>query len=315
MHRLTGLKQAATMSSPNTPKDLIRLTDSDNPDGHHRTPGDTLLPLSATEKVVDALNRVQESEGSPIDKTRRLLADLRPLLGRDADVELVLQNEVERDPAPRVIERVFVGPTFDRIEPRPHEQVQELLDASRPAAQKIVPVALSRLRRPVTFVVGQDIPDREWFEDIRKRFLEPVGWADVLCSLWAAGNDRLLTLGVLQRIGEPPHDAETRRRASLILRAAAPFVVTELFGSLEQPGDSPHTLMENRQLSDRQGDVLVLLLRGMSEKEVARELGVSTHTVHTHVKKLYSEFEVSSRGELLARFIDQKVLEMIQEPT
>ncbi len=66
--------------------------------------------------------------------------------------------------------------------------------------------------------------------------------------------------------------------------------------------------LEGRELSDRQRDVLVLLLRGHSEKEAARDLGVSTHTVHTHVKRLYGEFNVSSRGELLALFIDRRIL-------
>jgi LuxR family maltose regulon positive regulatory protein/serine/threonine-protein kinase PknK len=81
----------------------------------------------------------------------------------------------------------------------------------------------------------------------------------------------------------------------------------------EQPPEvdsDPNALLEGKDLSGRQTDVLHLLLRGMSEKEVARELGVSSHTVHTHVKKLYTQFNVSSRGELLAQFVDQRVLKL-----
>ncbi|MEM1012972.1 MAG: LuxR C-terminal-related transcriptional regulator [Planctomycetota bacterium] len=56
-------------------------------------------------------------------------------------------------------------------------------------------------------------------------------------------------------------------------------------------------------LTPRPREVLDRLLAGDSEKEVARHLGISPHTVHDHVKLLYKTFDVASRGELLARFI------------
>jgi DNA-binding CsgD family transcriptional regulator len=45
------------------------------------------------------------------------------------------------------------------------------------------------------------------------------------------------------------------------------------------------------------------LLEGHSEKEVATSLFLSPHTVHDHVKFLYRHFGVTSRAELLAKFI------------
>jgi pSer/pThr/pTyr-binding forkhead associated (FHA) protein len=55
-----------------------------------------------------------------------------------------------------------------------------------------------------------------------------------------------------------------------------------------------------RSLSDAQRKVLRLLLQGASEKEAAAELGLSYHTVHTHVKEIHRELGVRSRGELMA---------------
>jgi DNA-binding CsgD family transcriptional regulator len=46
--------------------------------------------------------------------------------------------------------------------------------------------------------------------------------------------------------------------------------------------------------------VLALLADGHSEKQVARDLGISPHTVHGHVKALHRRLGVSSRAELLA---------------
>lgn len=39
----------------------------------------------------------------------------------------------------------------------------------------------------------------------------------------------------------------------------------------------------------------------MSEKEIAFDLGVSTHTAHDHVKAIHRVLGVRSRGELLMR--------------
>jgi DNA-binding CsgD family transcriptional regulator len=50
--------------------------------------------------------------------------------------------------------------------------------------------------------------------------------------------------------------------------------------------------------------VLDELLAGRSEKEVAAKLCLSTRTVHKYVEKIYRVFSVSSRGELMALWID-----------
>jgi DNA-binding CsgD family transcriptional regulator len=44
------------------------------------------------------------------------------------------------------------------------------------------------------------------------------------------------------------------------------------------------------------------LCSGLSEKQIAKLLGLSQHTVHNYVKELHRHFGVSSRGELLARW-------------
>ena len=56
-------------------------------------------------------------------------------------------------------------------------------------------------------------------------------------------------------------------------------------------------------LPPRMRQTLLHLLHGDSEKQVAIKLGLSHHTVHVYVKSLYRHFGVSSRGELMARYI------------
>lgn len=59
-------------------------------------------------------------------------------------------------------------------------------------------------------------------------------------------------------------------------------------------------------LSPRMQQTLECLLAGASEKEVAAQLNLSSHTVHDYVKKLYRHFHVSSRAELLATVLGRR---------
>jgi DNA-binding NarL/FixJ family response regulator len=51
------------------------------------------------------------------------------------------------------------------------------------------------------------------------------------------------------------------------------------------------------RLSEREREVLTLIVKGFSYAEIARLLGVSSHTVTTHVRSIYEKLEVHSRGE------------------
>jgi len=46
--------------------------------------------------------------------------------------------------------------------------------------------------------------------------------------------------------------------------------------------------------------VLSSLREGLAEKQIARRLGISQHTVHVYIKRLYAHYDVCSRTELLA---------------
>lgn len=62
-------------------------------------------------------------------------------------------------------------------------------------------------------------------------------------------------------------------------------------------------------LAPRLRQTLSMLLEGDAEKQIARKLGISRHTVHVYIKRLYTHFEVSSRSELLAIFIRKSAAE------
>ncbi|SRR6266508_917563 len=59
-------------------------------------------------------------------------------------------------------------------------------------------------------------------------------------------------------------------------------------------------LRERFGLTRRQAEVAAALADGLSYAEIAERLGVSYHTVHTHIKAIHQKAGVSTTGRLAA---------------
>ncbi len=62
-------------------------------------------------------------------------------------------------------------------------------------------------------------------------------------------------------------------------------------------------------LTARERDVLRRLATGLPEKELAAELALSPHTVHTHVGKIYRKLQARSRTEAVLKARERGLLE------
>lgn len=60
-------------------------------------------------------------------------------------------------------------------------------------------------------------------------------------------------------------------------------------------------MAQSNKLSDRESEVVKLLLEGKSNKLIASALGISDRTVEFHLKNIYAKTEVSSRTELILK--------------
>lgn len=63
------------------------------------------------------------------------------------------------------------------------------------------------------------------------------------------------------------------------------------------------------QFSEREKEVLKLLLQGKSNKQIALELGISNRTVEFHLGNIYVKFGVTSRAETIVKLSESHLLE------
>jgi DNA-binding NarL/FixJ family response regulator len=74
--------------------------------------------------------------------------------------------------------------------------------------------------------------------------------------------------------------------------------ITHMMAALrDEP--QPEIPNEKSELSEREAEILTLFAKGMSYKETSEMLNISTHTVGTHAKSIYSKLEVNSRNEAI----------------
>ena len=63
-------------------------------------------------------------------------------------------------------------------------------------------------------------------------------------------------------------------------------------------------------LTPREAEILTLVGQGMSNKSVARALGISVHTVKFHLEALFAKLDATSRAEAVAKGLRGGVIEL-----
>jgi DNA-binding CsgD family transcriptional regulator len=58
--------------------------------------------------------------------------------------------------------------------------------------------------------------------------------------------------------------------------------------------------VETMAVSPRQREIMLLLAKGLSDKEIAARLQLSPHTVRTHLQRLYAQHGLRNRAEAAA---------------
>jgi LuxR family maltose regulon positive regulatory protein len=75
-----------------------------------------------------------------------------------------------------------------------------------------------------------------------------------------------------------------------------------------QKSEAPHASSLVEPLSERELQVLRLLVAGLSSNEIATELFIAVSTARTHIKHIYQKLNVHRRLEAIDRARDLKLV-------
>ena len=138
------------------------------------------------------------------------------------------------------------------------------------------------------------------------RRLVPASWRTILVysAVLAAGIMLLQWIEYQHFARTHPGEIRTALLAALFLGVGV-WVGAQLFRDRpprsSDPGDGNPAAQSALGISAREKDVLDLLAEGLSNKEIARALGVSPNTVKTHVGRLLDKLDARRRTEAIQK--------------
>ena len=135
-----------------------------------------------------------------------------------------------------------------------------------------------------------------WFEGehYRRHYLD-VGFADSISVRIALNDDVRVRLFVFRDTQAPRFTAQDAQLLGFVMRGLRWFQRQQLL--------SHGLLIANASLTPAERKVLLALLDGHTEKQIAQKLDQSPNTTHFHVKSIYGKFGVSNRATLTALWL------------
>ncbi len=124
------------------------------------------------------------------------------------------------------------------------------------------------------------------------------GWAPL-----PAAHARLMRAPVRRQLGDPDGARDLLDQArDLLAQCHSTGIIGDLAAEVARALSASHRRGDNwAELTDRELSVLRLLEQGLSQREMARQLFLSFHTVHSHIKSIYTRLGVTSRDEAIER--------------
>jgi DNA-binding CsgD family transcriptional regulator len=143
----------------------------------------------------------------------------------------------------------------------------------------------------------------------------PDGPADVVLIDGMAQRNTGVPSVLLQDGGAGDNDvvlppSPTPRQLDAALRGAAAGLVVRARPVETGFAPAPNGGLRSPLLTPREVEILLAVGEGLSNKEVARRLGISQHTVKFHLEAVFTKLDAGSRAEAVAKGLRQGLIEL-----
>lgn len=253
--------------------------------------------------VLDLVSSLDElmAAGARDEARRVLLASIQRLLGARSVMWSIL--DLERSPASAPPPRGAVLLDFGGLDDWQLAATQKpFFEDGAYIEHPLVPELRAMPGRVRAHLRPDLVPDRVWERHPHAAFARMLGFDSNGGGMAPIAPGREVLLGVGREVGEPPLGARERALLGALLGALRWF-----FRQLAEPlaDDAGRLRLEGlrARLAPRLRTIFDALLTGRSEKEIAAHAGLNPRTVHKYVEHVYRAAGVSSRTELMARFI------------
>jgi len=122
---------------------------------------------------------------------------------------------------------------------------------------------------------------------------------NVFEALKAGANGYILKKTQPAKLLEYIQDAQT---------GGAPMTSSIATQVLRMFSEIPTPVNEDYNLSEREKNVLQLLVNGYSYKMIAAEMFIAIDTVRSHIKKIYEKLQVNSKSEAVAKAFKNRIV-------
>ncbi|OTG83773.1 response regulator [Acinetobacter sp. ANC 4648] len=157
---------------------------------------------------------------------------------------------------------------------------------------------------PNLALVDLSLPDGNGIELIEQFRLNDSDISILVISAWSTQDAILgaLQAGATGYVLKERDDLEISLAIRSILRGGAPidpFIARQILEKMETKAKIQSQTIENKIESDllsiREHEILELVAKGMSNREIANFLNLSRYTVECHIKYIYRKLSVSTR--------------------